>query len=236
MEEQPVIKFVSMLPGLDSIKDVQPVPAREFYPKWWKTAPFKDEISDTFTVKACPALPDYFSQGYVLPMWADTTLEYDPETTRFRWEVGKAGVPYTWSDHGNQQFLDHVDGANHQGSPVNYVFKADCPWRMITPPGYSILQLPLFYHFNNQFSVLPGVIRTDIYHELNQQVLFHAPGGSIHIPRGTPFVHYIPIKREEYVLDVHDITKDEEKIFRASDLDIRSSKMGRQQYRRNWED
>jgi hypothetical protein len=39
MEHDPIIKFISMVPGLELIKDVQPVPAKEFYPKWWKTAP-----------------------------------------------------------------------------------------------------------------------------------------------------------------------------------------------------
>jgi hypothetical protein len=234
--EAPLMKFVATVAGLEGIADVQPVPAKEFYPKWWKDVPFHDSNTDNYTVKACPAFPDYFSQGFVLPMWADSTLEYDPETKFWRWEVGRAGAPYKWSNHEPGQMLDHIDGVSHQGSPVNYIFKADCPWRIITPPGYSTLQLPMFYHFNNEFSVLPGVIRTDNYHEINQQVMLHAPNKkTILIPRGTPLVHYIPFKREELVLDVHKTTEEEANMFATKDLDIRSSKMGKLQYRKTWE-
>jgi hypothetical protein len=236
-QEKPVIKFVATVPGLEGLEDVRPVPAREFYPKWWKTTPFYDQKTGDPTAKACPAFPDYFSQGYVMPMWADTTLEYDPETTEYRWQTGrKGGSPYTWTIHPNSQMLDHVKDVSHQGSESNFIFKSDCPWRIIAPKGYSILQLPLFYHFNNEFSVLPGIVRSDIYYEMNPQVLLHKKGGgSIEIKRGTPFAQYIPIKREEFDLDVHFMTEEENRMFLTSSLDIHSSKMGYQKYRRNWD-
>lgn len=239
MSEKIPIKFISMVPGLDKIPDVQPVPAKTFYPKWWKGVPFHSEMAelkDATTVKGCPALPDYFQQGFVLPMWADSTLEYDEETTMYRWDVGRAGVPYTWSMHGNDQFLDHVPDANFQGDKARFIFKADCPWRLITPPGYSTLQLPMFYHYNAEFSVLPGVIRTDSYHELNQQLLIHKPNEKIFIPRGTPLVHYIPFKREEYEIKVSPPTKEDLEYFEWKDLDLRSSKIGKLHYRKYWED
>jgi len=234
-KEKPVIKFISTVPGLETIKDVQPVPAKEFYPKWWKDVPFHDKKSNSHTIKSCPAMPDYFSQGFILPMWADFKLEYDPETTRYRWDGGRAGLPYKWDIHGNNQFVDHVKNISHQGSKANFIFKAESPWKIITPKGYSLLQLPVFYHFNNEFSVLPGILRTDIHHEINQQVLVHGEGEiSIEIPRGTPLVHYIPIKREEFDLDVHFATEEENSIFNVKWLDLMSSKIGNQRYRRNW--
>jgi hypothetical protein len=233
MDSNPIIKFIATVPGLETIKDVQPVPAKDFYPQWWRKTPYHTAMNpDIGTARACPALPEYFSQGFVLPMWADTTLEHDANSTMYRWEVGRPGTPYTWSHHGDDQFLEHAPNAAMQGSKVNFVFKADCPWRMVTPPGYSILQLPLFYHFNNEFSVLPGMIHTDKYHELNQQVLLHASNKSITIARGTPFVQYIPIKRESYDLDVHQVTEEEKYYFAAKDLDLRSSSMGNMQYKK----
>jgi hypothetical protein len=236
-KERPVIKFVSTVPGLEKIKDIQPVPAKEFYPKWWKDVPFHDKKSDVYTVKSCPAMPDYFSQGFILPMWADTKLEYDPQTTVYRWDTARPGLPYKWDIHPNSQFIDHVDEVSHQGSKGNFIFKAESPWKVITPKGYSLLQLPVFYHFNNQFSVLPGILRSDIHHEISQQVLVHGQGKvSIEIPRGTPLVHYIPIKREEFDLDIHLATNEEHYDFNAKWLDIMSSKIGNQRYRRNWND
>jgi hypothetical protein len=234
-QKNPVIKFVSTVPGLEGLEDVRPVPASQFYPKWWKGVPFQDKKTNDYTVKACPAMPDYFSQGYVMPMWADTTLEYDPETTGYRWKMGRGGAPYSWDIHTNSQMIDHVGNTSHQGSDANFIFKASCPWRIVAPKGYSILQLPLFYHFNNEFSVLPGIIRSDIHHEINQQVLLHqSEKKSIFIKRGSPFVQYIPIKRENFDLDVHFMTEEENHIFLTNDLDINSSNMGSQKYRKNW--
>jgi hypothetical protein len=44
---------------------------------------------------------------------------------------------------------------------------------------------------------MPGVIDTDIYHEINQQVLYHGNGQEVTIKKGDPFVMYIPFKREK---------------------------------------
>jgi hypothetical protein len=232
MSKKPVIKFVSTVPGLEMIEDLRPVPAKHFYPKWWKEIPFHDKEMNSYTAKSCPAFPDYFSQGFILPMWADTTLEYDPETTGYKWEV-REGLPYKWDIHPNSQFIDHVPTASFQGANTQFVFKTECPWKIIAPKGYSILQLPLFYHFNNDFSVLPGIIRSDQYHTANHQVLVHGEGKrSIEIKRGTPFVQYIPIKREEFELDVHYATEKETYNFGAISLDISSSKLGRSRYRK----
>ena len=58
-----------------------------------------------------------------------------------------------------------------------------------------MLQLPMFWHFNPNFTVAPGVIWTDIHHEINQQMMFHKKG-RIRLERGTPLAQYIPIRRE----------------------------------------
>jgi hypothetical protein len=221
--------------GLENIADVRPVPAKQFYPNWWRKLASFDKESSTHTAKACPAFPDFFSQGFILPMWSDTKLEYDPETTFYRWEAGRGEAPYKWDTHANGQLVNHVDNIHHQGSKGKFVFKAISPWKIITPKGYSLLQLPVFYHFNNDFSVLPGILRTDTYHEINQQVLVHGEEKiSINIPRGAPFVHYVPIKREDFDLDVHYATEEEFYLFDTISLDIESSKMGKSKYRKNF--
>lgn len=230
MNKKLTIKFVSTVPGLETLEDVRPVPAREFYPKWWREMPFHDKQSGSYTAKSCPAFPDFFSQGFILPMWADTTLEYDPKTTGYRWEV-REGLPYKWDIHPNSQFIDHVKKVSFQGSAAQSVFKTESPWKIITPKGYSVLQVPLFYHFNNDFSVLPGIIKSDSYHGANHQVLVHGENKkSFEIKRGTPFVQYIPIKREEFELDVHYATDDEQYSFIANSLNVLSSKIGRSKY------
>jgi hypothetical protein len=182
------IQFISTVEGLESIEECLPRPAKQFIPKWFKDIP--SFVEGVTTVKNCPSFPDYFSQGYIIPMWSDVRLKYD-ENTWF-WHTPRSSM--SWDTHGEKQLLDYVD-VSFNGIDSQFVFKANCPWRVITPPGWSVLQLPLFYHFNKEWSVLPGVIDTDIHSEINQQVLYHGNGKEILIKRGDPFALYIPFKR-----------------------------------------
>jgi hypothetical protein len=204
------IQFISTVEGLESIEECLPKPAKHFIPQWFKDIP----SAKIGTVKDCPSFPDFFSQGYIIPMWADVELQANED--KWKWEVSMK--EFSWSIHENNQFVDYVN-ANFNGTKSQFVFKANCPWRIITPPGWSVLQLPLFYHFNQEWSVMPGVIDTDIHTEINQQVLYHGDGEEIKINCGDPFVLYIPFKRSNKLK--HDIryqTKDDIKKFKINNF------------------
>jgi hypothetical protein len=183
------IEFITFVQGLESIEECRPKPAKNFIPQWFKDIP----SNEPKTVKFCPSFPDYFSMGYVLPMWTDVKLQFNSEKQEWVWNT--PSDQFLVEEHGNSQFIDYVK-PSHQGVDGQFVFKMVCPWRIVTPPGWSVLQLPLFYNFNKEFSVLPGVIDTDIHHYINQQVLYHGNGKEIEIIRGTPLALYIPFKRE----------------------------------------
>jgi hypothetical protein len=182
------IQFISTVEGLESIEECLPKPANYFIPEWFKNIPSTNKLS----VKNCPSFPDYFSKGYILPMWCDSKLSFNESS----WEWKTPSKIFTWNIHSNDQFLDYSH-ANFNGVDGQFIFKTTSPWRIITPPGWSILQLPLFYHFNKEWSVLPGIFDTDILSEVNQQVLYHGDGKEIEIKRGDPFVLYIPFKRSD---------------------------------------
>ncbi len=208
------IEFISIVEGLESVEECLPKPSKSFIPQWFKNAPYK--IEETVTVKNCPSFPDYFSQGYVLPMWCDVTLKY--ENNFWSWKTPDS--LFSWSCHDNDQFLDYVD-ASFNGIDANFVFKANCPWKIITSPGWSVLQLPLFYHFNKEWSVMPGIIDTDIHHEINQQVLYHGNSKEITIKRGDPFVMYIPFKRSKKIkLETRYQNKKDNNRFNSNSFDI----------------
>ncbi len=209
------IKFVSTIEGLESIEECLPRPAKYFIPEWFKNISPK-EIG---TVKDCPSFPDYFSQGYIIPMWADIKMNSDKEAWSWESTVKEAN----WDIHGPNQFLNHAK-VKFNGSETQFVFKADSPWLIITPPGWSVLQLPLFYHFNQEWSVLPGVIDTDIHHEVNQQVLYHGNGKDVIIKSGDPFVLYIPFKRSDKLKhEVRYQTEKEKKNSKTHSLKIKRS-------------
>ena len=208
------IQFISMAEGLESVEKTLPRPAKHFIPKWFKDISSK-EIG---TVKDCPSFPDYFSQGYIIPMWVDVVL--DKKENEVKWEASTNF--FNWEFHGNDQFIDHIK-PSFNGIEGQFVFKALCPWRIITPPGWSVLQLPLYYHFNQEWSVMPGVIDTDVHHEINQQVMYHGNGNPVRINSGDPFVLYLPFKRSSKLK--HEIFYQNEKIKKYFNMaDLRLSK------------
>lgn len=230
---KPILQFISTVPGLSEIPEICPQPSNHFIPKWWKELPKVEPFPTTQTVKVCPSFPDFFSQGVVLPMWADTILSFDKESGDYSWIVGRPDStnPFSMSIHGNQQFLDYVIPTFH-GKPGHIIFKADCPWKLITPKGYSVLQLPLYYHFNNDFSVLPGIIHTDVHHELNQQIVYYGDSTGVVIKRGTPLVQYIPFKRTDYQISARDATQDDLNLFLKKSINIFTKFVGTGQYNR----
>lgn len=195
-EPEPKMTVWSSIPGLEEV--VPPVPARECIPDWFKDMP-KDVAPGLLhpgTAKRCPAFVDYFSQGIVIKLWCDLAITIKEDNT---YQVYAPEDIFKFETHGNEQFLDYLPQRKEQN--ISMVLKAFCPWRIQTPPGYSVMQLPMFYNFNKDFTVMPGNIWTDVHHEINQQIMFHGYGDFL-IKRGTPLAVYVPIKREKIPLSV----------------------------------
>jgi len=228
----PLIEIVSTVEGLESIDDVLPKPANKFLPEWWKNTPLIEAVVNTDNliagnVKNCPSFPDYFSKGIIIPMWTDTYLKYDKITDTFSWRT--SSKDFSWNGHSNEQFLNQVPFKffNQTGK---FIFKTECPWNIITPPGYSVYQLPLFYHYTNEFTVFPGVIDTDTHHVINQQVLFTADKDEIFIKRGTPLVQYVPFKREPLKTEIRYQTEEDKKKFNNYKMSFFTQFVGSKEY------
>jgi len=208
------IQFVSTSKGLSEIEWARPKPAKQFIPEWFKKIP--NNLPDP-TIRDCPVIPDYFSMGYVMPMWMDSILTLHKQTNTF--STRSSQMFPKWEHHPELQFLDYVE-SNHLGLPIDFVFKAIAPWRIITEPGWSVLQLPMFYNFNKDWTVLPGIIDTDIHHEINVQVLYHGNGKEdTWINAGEGLALYIPFKREKHKLEVRDALEEDAKRFQVQSME-----------------
>jgi len=199
------VKIWTTKPELLSIPECVPRPAIEFFPKWWdeiktrhpeNNSLFEKINPSSKSVKMCPGIYEFMSEGIVIPMWCDSYLSYKDGTST----VMTSSNEYPWGAHSENQFLNH--SPSWVQDEIKAVFKTICPWYIKTPPGYSVYQMPLFYHFERNYTVLPGSIQTDSHHEINQQVLFHSKETEIFIKRGTPLVAYIPYKRESLTYEV----------------------------------
>ena len=173
------------------IEETRPKPARNFIPQWWKTMPRSAQEFgvEKNTVKTCPSFVQMFSQGIVLPMWCDTVLSKMEQ--QYFWRT--ANDNFTWEFHSNWQFLDHVDIPEYK-----QIYKAVCPWYIKTPPNVSVFQFPMFFDFNQDWTIMPGVLNTDFYYQLNQQVIYTSQKDEIKINRGEAFVWYIPFVRTKF--------------------------------------
>jgi len=230
--KKPFIDFVSTIPGLESIEDTIPKPAIKYIPEWWKDLSYVSSYHGldeavAGNVKNCPSFMDYFSQGYILPMWTDVILYYNSDTKDWAWRT--PDPRFSFSNHNNGQYIDHV---SHKflGKSSYFVFKASCPWRIITAPGYSTYQLPVFYHFNEDFSVLPGIRDSDTYHQINPQIVIHSDKKEIFIPRGTPFAQYVPFKREKVTGKIRSASEKDNQKFIKDDLRFTTKFMGSNTY------
>jgi hypothetical protein len=228
-KKEETIQFISMIPGLEKIEECLPRPTKNFIPEWWKQLPVSPE-KGPHTVRDCPSFPDYFSQGYIIPMWADTTIKYDKESDTWWSQTGMDDWVSNWGTHSNNQFTDYVT-PNFQGINGNFIFKTNCPWLIKTKPGWSVMQTPLFYHFNKEYSILPGILDTDYHYQVNQQVLYHGDGKEIFIKRGEPFAQYIPFKRENMTYSTRYQTNEDLEMLAENNSWLRTKFVGQGSYR-----
>lgn len=195
------IQFISTVKGLDKIEELRP---KEHYsPKWFKKIPRLFEGQQHFEpggpVKRCPSYKDWFSNGFVIPNWCEVILTNDG----INWRWTTSSDKFVWEQHDNMQYVDYLP----KNTDVNAVYKAICPWKIVTPKGWSIMQLPIYYDYNQDYEVLPGIIDTDKHHEVNPQVALKGNKELINIKAGQPLFRIIPFKREKLKLSVKSYDK-----------------------------
>lgn len=211
------ISFVSMVPDLYEIEECRPKPVSKFIPDWWKEMKTVSNVASIDNIEAgnakiCPSFADYFSHGYMMPMWTDTIIYYDSKSESYRWRT--ASEKFSWSYHANKQYLNEVD---HRffGKKSYFIFKTECPWIVLSKEKYLMYQLPAYYHFNEDYSAVPGVRDISVYPVMNIQIAIHSDKKEILIERGTPIAHFIPFKKESISVDVRQATIEDEKKINA---------------------
>lgn len=207
------IEFWTEVPGLSTISELRPKKMTHFTPDWWKKAPY-----ELHSVKTCPSFADIFSSTYVIPMWCDS--EFSMKDGIFYWKTASNKFQYMF--HSSDQFEKFL--SEKEKKNISAIIKAISPWRIKTPPGYSVYEMPLFWHLNDSFSIAPGIVHTDFMHQSNQQILLNIKEGeSVLIERGQPFVCYFPFKRQVFDLEVREKTESDALNEHKSDL-IRETK------------
>lgn len=237
-EDAPLMQFFAKDPNLKEELEIHPYPASKKFPYWWKTMPTYTDViepSDAFdyvpTIKKCPALPDFFSQGYVLPAWSDLDITHSDGELILNETTYGLNVP-EWLGHEDIQFVSYMEDARVGGRKIERVIKGCSPWYLVTPPGWSTLVLPFFYDFETNYTVMPGIMDTDIHHQMNHPMIVHSDNKDFSIKKGEALVVYIPFKRSStnYEIICGDDKKNE--YFDNLDFEFEKSRVFKNPYRK----
>lgn len=180
--------------------------SKKVVPAWYKDTPrftkeetvenlTKDNTTSSRTVKACVPVLDYLTSGYIIKTVSQTKFKnVNTEDT--------SGMRYVTSN------LASIGTHTHQQCPVKIegesktYIKFNSPWLIKTPPGYSCYFYQPFFHMENRFTLMPGIVDTDTY---DKPINF--PGWingkeEVEVEPNVPLIAVFPFKREEWTSEV----------------------------------
>jgi hypothetical protein len=209
-----------------ALKEDYPIPAKLNIPEWYKN--LEHSILNR-TIKGCMPFLDSLTAGYVLKMPQDFYVRHNVDNKNEKGEKIKDSFQ-TFGLHDVQQLL-YVKSINlnsgldmHsikqvEGSPFieknkNLPFyKILNPWKIKTPRGYSCLFVSPLNNSDDRFSIIPGIVDTDIFpNEINFPIIINGdkyPVLETTIKKGTPYVQVIPFKRDNWKIKLKSIKQKE---------------------------
>lgn len=188
-----------------------PKPSSTFLPEWYKkTQTYMDnkkaiDISNSNhgTIKKCIPVFDALTSGYIIPTYCDLYITKD--------ENGEIIYMPAVSNPNNPTINFHpvIQAPYHPKMNQHPYPKWTNPWAIKTPKGYSSLFIPPVHGGNNYFSVAEGIVDTDIYTTpVNFPFVLNDVSFEGVIPAGTPMVQVIPIKRDSWLIEYSNDTKE----------------------------
>jgi hypothetical protein len=177
----------------------KPQPAHKFIPQWYKDTESYvggKKIPTTIgmhsgTIKRCMPVFDAMTAGYIITSPADIYVS-----------IKNGEQFFEWASLNLIEFHDIIQAPLHPERKTHSYPKWMNPWAIKTPKGYSTLFVQPF-HRESLFSILPGVVDTDIYTApVNFPMVINDPNFEGFIPKGTPIAQAIPFKRDSWKMDI----------------------------------
>lgn len=182
-----------------------PVRASKAIPEYYKN--LKSTVSgepDKGTLKRCVPFLEALSAGYIIPLWADVFIRSNGN------ELNVMFPPAFQQD----KMLEAHQAEQVAGYPLsnlpygNIPLKLMNPWIVKTPPGVSCIFTQPLNHLETRIKLFDGIVDTDnYYHNVNLPFVVMVGDGEYFIPKGTPIVQIIPIRREKLSSSVGEIDK-----------------------------
>jgi|GEM_PF-2729388 len=217
----------------EELLEFPPVAARKALPDWFKqmspsielppgSSRFPFGISKALrlsnvnaTIRRCPGVISYLSEGYLIPLWSDFLVQIRGKTVYCAGsnELAKA------SPHSKEMQY------NTMPLPDDYLedsVKFLNPWKVRTPPGWSVLLSQPFFHFEQRFTAVSGVVDSDVYHHIHINTFFRKGDKDHQLKMGMPFIHVLPFQRNALEPEVRAMTEADKK--RMSRLDFKAKR------------
>ncbi len=174
-----------------------PRPANKVVPEWYKELPMRvvkpAEKIDVPTIKHCMPVQDMITSGYIIFNTYEFTLYPNKNGPYDDFKSQCPHRPYLGAHH-HFQWPMEIEGQN------KHYFKIAQPWMIKTPPGYSCLLVQPFYHLEERFRLLPGIIDTD-KHDMTVEIPgYLTTNDPVHLEPGIPLLQVIPFKREDWTM------------------------------------
>ena len=211
-----IIKFRSARGWLNKTSPSVPSSTQSTIPKWYKESdrfakhPFtgeyysapqtvcpvpkegtKDDFGKIPTWKACPAILDAFSTGYVFKTPSALTF--------FKNDKGVIDVKVHNEKH--KDFCTQRPPMDQFQHPIGYYrdhFAWYPDWGLELPEGYSALYMTPMNRFDLPFLNTTGVVDNDKVFLSGTFPFFIAEGWEGTISEGTPYMQILPFKREDW--------------------------------------
>lgn len=197
LENQMLKKIVTFVS--DKPDDNPPVPAVKSLPAWYKKAK-KYQEGGASTFKNCAPFFEGMSAGYVFLTPCD--IEF----------YEKDGEPFAKVPEGYESLITKRTAMGEFIIPNGYhaVHFAWLPvWGVSMPVGYNALYMTPLNNYNLPFVNTSGIINSDKVMQPGSVPFFLQKGFNGVIPKGTPYVQVIPIKREEWKHTVKEVSYEE---------------------------
>jgi hypothetical protein len=170
------------------------------------------------SIRRCAGTIDMLSAGITIPCWTNFDFKLDDKTKT--WETRGSNFGGT-RGHQDVGAIEHFPYQSVGECPISSIRKVENsfyqklinPWKIETAPGWSILQMPIYWEPNENYTILPAIIHTDFYHTANI-VLNLTSDKPFTIKYGTPLVQIIPFKRDS---DFESIIFEDESNFKYVD-------------------
>lgn len=221
-----IAKFTAYRPWITKDSPSLPSPTQTVIPQWYKDADrfAKDPLGDYYkapkevcpfpkegttddygkipTWKACPAIMDAFTTGYVLKTPCDITF----------FKTANGSIDVKIEDVRHKDFCTRRLAMPQFEHPKGFYrdhFAWYPDWGLELPEGYSALFMTPMNRFDLPFINTTGVVDNDSVHLLGTFPFFIADGWEGTLPAGTPYVQILPFKREDWGHEVNFISSTE---------------------------